>query len=179
MTPLELKARYNELYEKMKHSKDVSNMHIFGDAFTRTFEKLADMHPDMAEAIINLLSAVEFRNFVTAEEAMAVAMRFINADKSITGATEDSKGAHWKMEEMKAFLQSRNLPPENKPYYNWPALWLTVNMEYSDYADTLVDVLGTKDGEKIATTCYKLALRKLADPDRPHFIRPYFNLNSD
>lgn len=49
-------------------------------------------------------------------------------------------------------------------------------MVYSDYADTLVDLLGTKDNEKLATACYKMAIRKLKDPDRPRFLRDYFHL---
>lgn len=176
MTIQELQTRYDELYSIMAQSKDVRDMHIFGDAFSRLFKKTAEMHPDLAQATINLLMAVEFYNFATSEEANTVAMQFINADKGITGATEDSKGPHWRMDDMKAFLQSRNIPVEEKPYYNWPALWLTVNMVYSDYADTLVDLLGTKDNEKLATACYKMAIRKLKDPDRPRFLRDYFHL---
>ena len=176
MTQQELITRYNELYAQLSQSKDVKNMHIFGDAFSRVFKKMAEMHPDIAASTLNLLSAIEFNNFASEAEASAVAAKFLNADKVITGAAEESKGPHWIMDEMKAFLQSRNLPVEEKPYYNWPALWLTVNMIYSDYADTLVEVLGTKDSEKLATTCYKLALRKLKDPDRPSFLREYFSL---
>ena len=151
-------------------------MRTFGEAFTRLFNKVAEVHPDLAEATLNLLNSIEFNNFVTVEDATELAGKFVNADKMLTGSPDGSKGAHWRMDEAKAFLTSRNLPTEEKPYYNWPALWLTLNMIYSDYADTLVEVLGTKDGEKIATTCYKFAISKLKDPDRPRFIRSYFSL---
>ena len=53
-----------------------------------------------------------------------------------------------------------------------------MNMEYSDYADALVEILGTKESEKIATASYKMAVSKLKDLDRPHFIREYFDLDS-
>lgn len=176
MTTQELKARYSELYNTMKESKDVANMRTFGEAFTRLYNKVSEVHPDLAMATLNLLESINYNNFVTAEDATELAGKFINADKTLTGAPEGSKGAHWRMDETKAFLVSRNLATEEKPYYNWPALWLTMNMMYSDYADTLVEVLGTKDGEKIATTCYKFAISKLKDPDRPRFIRSYFSI---
>lgn len=176
MATQDLKARYNELYNTMKESKDVANMRTFGEAFTRLFNKVAEVHPDLAMATLNLLESINYNNFVTAEDATELAGKFINADKMLTGSPDGSKGAHWRMDEAKAFLASRNLPTEEKSYYNWPALWLTMNMIYSDYADTLVELLGTKDGERIATACYKLALGKLKDPDRPRFIRSYFSL---
>ena len=172
----EMIKRYSELYAIMENSGDVSKMQIYGGALSQLFARVAEINPELAENTLNLLSAIEFNNFASEAEASAVAAKFLNADKVITGAAEESKGPHWRMDEMKAFLQSRNLPVEEKPYYNWPALWLTVNMIYSDYADTLVEVLGTKDSEKLATTCYKLALRKLKDPDRPSFLREYFNI---
>lgn len=175
-TTAELLARYKELYLTMVESKDVANMRTFGEAFTRLYNKVSEVHPELADATLNLLESIEFNNFVTVEDATELASKFINADKALTGSPDGSKGPHWRMDEAKAFLSSRNLPTEEKPYYNWPALWLTMNMIYSDYADTLVELLGTKDGERIATACYKLALGKLKDPDRPRFIRSYFSL---
>ena len=176
MTTQEMKALYKELYNTMVESKDVANMRTFGEAFTRLFNKVAEAHPDLAVATLNLLESINFYNFVTTEDANELAGKFINADKMLTGSSDGSRGAHWQMDEAKAFLTSRNLPTDEKPYYNWPALWLTMNMMYSDYADTLVELLGTKDGEKIATACYKLALGKLKDPDRPNWLREYFHL---
>lgn len=176
MTAQEMIARFTELYDVMRNSKDVADMQTFGNAFTQLYVRVAEQNPELAEQTLNLLFAVEFYNFASTAEASAVAAKFINADKLTTGAAEESKGPHWRMDDMKAFLQSRNIPVEEKPYYNWPALWLTVNMVYSDYADTLVDLLGTKDNEKLATACYKMAIRKLKDPDRPRFLRDYFHL---
>ena len=74
-------------------------------------------------------------------------------------------------------LSSRGIALDEKPYFNWWALWLTINMVYSDYADTLADLLATKDQEKLAVACYKLAIRHLKDPDRAEFIRAYFGLD--
>lgn len=177
MTTQEIKARYAELYKKMAGSKDVANMKLFGTAFTNMFDKVASMHPDIAMATLEFLSAMEYHNFVTLPEATAAASHFINDDTFVSGATEPTKGAHWPMEALKSFLVQRGLPLEEMPYYNWPALWLTVNMEYSDYAEALAKLLDSKENEKIATASYTLAVKKLKDKDRPHFIREYFELD--
>lgn len=177
MTQNELKAQFTELYDKMRMSKDVSNMKIFGVAFTKMFDKVAVSNPDLARMTIEFLSAIEYHNFVTTVEASEVASRFVNNDMILTGNGEPTKGAHWSMDTAKSFLASKNIPTDEKPYYNWSALWLTMNMIYSDFASVLADVLETKDAEKIAVTSYKMAVARLKDIDRPHFVREYFELD--
>lgn len=177
MTPQELKETYKRLYDGMMTSKDVSKMKIFGAAFTDMFGKVAQAHPDIAQAAIDMLAAIEYHNYATKQEAMEMADKFINDDTLISGGVEPTRGAHWNIELLKGFLTQKNLPLEEKPYYNWAALWLTVNMIYSDYANVLAELLGSKDNERIATACYKMAIKKLKDLDRPHFIREYFHLD--
>lgn len=177
MTTQEMKARYAELYENMAESKDVSKMMLFGTAFTQMFDKVAMMHPDVAMSTLDFLASVEYNNFVTSAEATNTASKFINDDTSISGASQPSKGAHWTMETLKNFLVQKGLPLEEKPFYNWPALWLTANMEYSDYAEAFSKMLGSKDNEGLATCAYTFAIKKLKDKDRPHFIRRYFDLD--
>lgn len=176
MTTKELIDRYTQLYGVMKSSRDVSKMKMFGTTFTNMFNQVAEKHPEIAMATIDMLSAIEYNNYVTMAEAMEVAHDFINDDKAIMGTSQESKGPHWKADEVKAVLSSRGIPLEEKPYYNWWSLWLTINMVYSDDADTLAELLHTKDQEQLAVACYKFALRKLKDPDRLHFIREYFDL---
>ena len=114
----------------MKMSKDVSKMKIFGAAFTDMFGKVAQAHPDIAQATIDMLAAIEYHNYVTKQEATGIAEKFINDDTLITGSVEPTRGAHWHMDTLKGFLSQRGIALEEKPYYNWPALWLTVNMIY-------------------------------------------------
>lgn len=178
MNTQELKARYNELYADMEQSKDVSKMKAFGVAFTALFNKFAEVHPDIAEVAIEMLSMIEYNNFVTKEEAIDISSSFINDDMTVTGSTEHTKGAHWSMDALKTFLEQKGLPTEEKPSFNWYALWLTVNMVYSDYADAFVSLLGRNDNETIAVASYTFALKKLKDLDRPKFIRAYFHLDA-
>lgn len=172
-----MKAAYDRLYQVMKGSKDVSKMKMFGTTFSNMFYQVAEKHPEIAMATIEMLSAIEYNNYVTMAEAMDVAHDFINDDTMVTGLPEPSKRAHWSMESLKSFLMQKGLPLEEKPYYNWCALWLTVNMIYSDFANTFVELLGAKDNERIAVASYKMAVKKLKDLDRPHFIREYFDLD--
>ncbi|MBO7343663.1 MAG: hypothetical protein J6U45_06495 [Alistipes sp.] len=172
-----MKDSFQSLLTTAVEARDPAKMQILADSYTRLFGKVAEAHPDIAMAALALLAPIEYHNYLTAEEATAIASKFINADRNVSGASEYTKGAHWGMDVLKSFLSSRNLPAEEKPYYNWPALWVTVNMIYSDYADTLADLLGSKENERLATAAYKMALRKLKDPDRPQFIRDYFNLD--
>lgn len=177
MTTNEIRTRYAELYENMKGSRDVSKMKRFGVAFSMMFDKVALQHPDIAMATLAMLEPIEYNNFVTPAEATEVAQGFINDDTLLSGATEPSRGAHWSIEILKGFFTQRGIPLEDKPYYNWPALWLTVNMIFSDYADALTKIVGSKDNEKIAMASYSLAVKKLKDRDRPQFIREYFDLD--
>ncbi len=178
MTHAEINEFYNKLYQTMATSKDVSKMMMFGTAMSAMFAEVARTNPTLAQATLEALAGLEYNNYVTPVEATGVTSHFVNNDSRLTGNAEPTHGAHWTMDAVKSFLTSRNIPVEEKPYYNWPALWVTMNMEYSDYAGTLVEILGTKESEKIATASYKMAVSKLKDLDRPHFIREYFGLDS-
>lgn len=173
----DLLAQFSARYEQMSASKDVSKMKLFGSAMSKMFAKVAVVAPDVAFNTLEMLGAIEFHNYVSAGEAQEVAAAFINDDKVVMGASSGTHGAHWRPEEVKAVLSSRGIPLEESPYYNWWALWLVVNMVYSDDADTLADMLGTKEQEVLAVACYKLAVRHLKDPDRPAFVREYFHLD--
>lgn len=177
MTAQELKDLFQRCYDEVVESKDPAKMRILGGVTLRMYNKMADAHPDIAQRELEAMMAIGFYNYVTMAEATEIAARFVNDDRAVTGSAEPSKGAHWSMGTAKDFLTSKNIPLEDKPYYNWPALWVTMNMIYSDFADELVELIGAKDGEKIAVASYKMAIKKLKDLDRQHFIREYFELD--
>ena len=178
MTSNELKTKFAEYMAIAVESKDSTKMRVLGDSYTLLFNEMADAQPTMVMAAFNLLATIEYNNYVTAEEATKIAASFVNDDKAITGNTEPSKGAHWSMEVLKNFLLQKGLYLEEKPFYNWPALWLTINMEYSDYANVMSESLGTKENERLAMIMYKMANSKLKDADRPNFIRKYYGLDN-
>lgn len=177
MTTQEMREQFALLYNTMRESKDVAKMKHFGTAFSQMFDKVAVSDAKLAMATLDVLSAMEYNNYVTASEAIEEASHFINDDVTITGNSEPSRGARWSMDTAKGFLATRGLPFEEKPYYNWPALWLTMNMIYSDYAEVIAEAVGEKNADKIGETSYKMAVKKLKDKDRPNFIREYFELD--
>ena len=176
MSEQKLKEAFKRLYMDMAASKDVGKMQMFGRAFTKVFDDLADKHPELAQSVIEMLQAIEWNNYVTVAEATGVAAHFVNSDQSVTGATGPSRGAHWSMDALKSFLGQNGHPLEEKPYYNWAALWLVVNMMYSDFANVFAEMSGAKENEKLATASYQMAVARLKDVDRPRFIRAYFDL---
>lgn len=168
---------FEERYDKMAHSNDVYNMRVFGDASRKMFDKLSDTYADFAGQILNDLEAVCYNNYLTAEEAKRIGKMLINDDAALTDNHEHTTGAHWSEEDVKGVLASRGLPTMAKPYYNWWALWLTMNVMYSDFVGALVE--GGVDEESIPVWCYLLATKKLSDPDRPRWIRDYFHLDNE
>lgn len=167
----ELIERYDELYDKMKHSKDVKNMKIFGKSEKYMFHELAGVHPDMAEKWLSHLESVEWCNYLSQNEAMNIGRRITNQD--------GTKGFHWNHEVFTNAVKSLGGVVENKPYYNSYALCVTANMVYSDHAKSIAEDMGYKTpndvpNEKMALSCYKKAVEYLEDVDRGFNVRDYF-----
>lgn len=161
-----MKQRYMELYRKMAESKDVAKMRAFGDAEVWIFGMLADKHPELAQKWLDRLEAAEWHNYLSEAEAVDIVANL----KAQDGRT----GAHWNFATFANAVQSLGGEMENPPYYNKYALWATANMLYSDHAKSARKYVG--DESKMPAYFYDLAVEKLTDVDRPHFIREYFGL---
>lgn len=171
MTKEEMIKRYDELYEKMKSSKDVKNMQIFGQAATWLFTETAKIHPDMAEKFLSHIEAICWDNYLSHSESVNIGNNIINQD--------GSKGFHWSYDVFMKAVQSLGGMTENKPHYNSYALWVVANMIYSDHANSIAQDMGynyAKDipNDKIATSCYRKALELLTDTDHVFNVRTYF-----
>lgn len=171
MNKEQLIERYDELYDKMKHSQDVKNMKIFGKAEKYMFHDLAGAHPDMAERWLSHLEAVCWMNYLSQGEAMNIGKRIENQD--------GTKGFHWNHEVFTNAVKSFGGVVENKPYYNSYALCVTANMIYSDHAKSIAEDMGYKSAaevpnEKMALSCYKKAVECLEDKDEGFKVRDYF-----
>ena len=62
---------------------------------------------------------------------------------------------------------------EDMPYYNCYALWAVANMRYSDNAVSASEFVPKDQMPKFF---YSMAVENLKDPDRPRFVRDYFDL---
>jgi len=161
----DMKRRYEELYNNMASSKDVTKMIIFGNAEKWVFGELLAQNPRLAERWLEKLEASCWNNYLTKTEAEEIVTTLINQN--------GSKGGKWSYMQFEAAVKSLNGMMEDKPYYNNYAMWATANMLYSDHAKSLSEFVQEKDMPK---AIYLLAVEKLKDVDHPRFAREYFGL---
>lgn len=163
--------RYHELYDKMKDSKDVRMMKVFGDAEKYMFRTIAVFHPEMAENWLSHLEAVCWDNYLSDREAVNIGKRMVNQD--------GTKGFHWQYDTYCKAVEALGVRTEDKPHYNSYALFVTANMEYSDHAKSISEDMGYKStsevpNERMVLSCYKKAVEKLKDADAGFSVRKYF-----
>lgn len=161
----DMKRRYEELYNNMASSKDVTKMIIFGNAEKWVFGELMVHNPRLAERWLEKLEASCWDNYLTKAEAEEIVGTLINQD--------GRKGGKWTYAQFEAAVNSLNAKMECAPHFNSYALWATADMLYSDHAESLSEFIDEKDMPK---AIYKLAIEKLKDVDRPRFIRKYFDV---
>ena len=164
----ELIKKYDDLFDEMVSSKDPRRMMAFGEAEKWIFKQLAASHPDLAEHWLVRLEASKWHNYLSKEEA-----------EEIVEGLEEKQGEtvvkryEWDYDEWKKAIEAMGGEIHNKPYYNCYALWATMNMLYSDHVNTMNMFVQPPLRLKMY---YHLALDKLMDVDRPHFVRGYFHL---
>ena len=173
MNKEEMRCKYKHLYKMMSEGRDPEKMQIFGMAEEHIFHRLTESDPAMAEAWLAMLMPVEWNNYLTKDEAKEIGEHMENQDGTM--------GFHWPCDVLFSAVESLGGVIEEMPYYNKYALAATMNMIYSDHADSIaVDMGGKKasdiPNEKMAMSCYRKAVEKLKDPDRPRFVRWYFHV---
>ena len=165
-TQEEMKKEFAALYQMMATSNDVAYMHIFGNVHKEMMDWMILNKPDVAEEMLLKLEAIRWCQYLTPKEA----------DKIIAGM--DPK-APWSREAWKSAMESFGLPLEEQPYYNRCALFVEMSKMYSDFGDTIAELLGkplTANDKDIIAACYKMALKTLKDKDGVYDIRRYFGL---
>jgi hypothetical protein len=157
----------------MRSSKNPAKMMIFGEAEVWAFEQVAEKQPRIAELWLDKLEATHWNNYLSKAEADEIAATIVNQN--------GSRGAHWTYDTFKGAVESLGGKMSEEPYYNCYALWITANMIFSDHAQSIAEDMGQRSpnevpNEKMALSCYKKAIEKLKDPDRPRFVREYFDV---
>lgn len=161
----ELKKIYDELYEDMATAKDPKKMMVFGEAEKWMFHALADKHPEIAEMWLTKLEAGKWHNYLSKSEAEQIASKLLNQD--------GTRGPHWSYETFREAVESLGAKIKDEPYYNCWALWTVANMLYSDHHKSTSEFVPADQEPRFF---YTMAVEKLKDPDRPKFVREYFNL---
>ena len=165
--------RYHALYDDMARSSDPSKMKVFGEAEKWAFAQAVERNPRMAEMWLDKLEATHWKNYLSKSEADDIVGKMVNQN--------GSRGAHWPYDTFKGAVEALGGKMSDEPFYNCYALWATANMIFSDHAQSIAEDMGYKTiaevpNEKMALSCYKKAVEKLHDSDRPRFVSDYFGV---
>ena len=168
MNSQELKSAYTALYGYMAESQDPKNMKAFGRVMTEMFMWFANNKPEAAQEWLDKLESIKWKQYLTQKEADAIIARM-------------QPRAPWNREVWNNAMDSLGLKKEDEPCYNRCALWVAMNMVYSDHAETIArnvlkKPLAEVPTEQIVTRIHALALDLLCDKDGVFNIRTYFGL---
>jgi hypothetical protein len=166
----EIIKKYEELYADMATAKDPKKMMVFGEAEKKIFHSLAEKHPELAEMWLGMLESGRWNNYLSEEEAEEIVESLMEkqGDRYV-------QRHEWDYPILKSAVLSMGGKVSEEPYYNCWALWATMNMLYSDHAETAREFV--QPSNMRVKFFYKLALDKLKDFDRPRFVREYFHLH--
>jgi len=165
-TVTELKERYEQLYKDMAASNDTSKMMLFGSVMNELMEYVVKRDSAFAEQEIDKLESMNWKQYLTKSEAESICK---NLDPE----------CKWSFDAWENALKSLDLETERKPCFNKYALWVTMNAQYSDHAETIAQkileaTLEEASTEQMISTIHALALDSLLDKDERFNVRKYF-----
>lgn len=167
MEQKEIMNMFDKLYTKMSTSSDPSNMHVFGNTMKSMFKDMMEWRPDVAQEYLDKLEAINWKNYLSKKEAV-----------TIVNGMEPSGG--WDVSEWERCMENMDFRTEDSPYYNKWAMYVAMNMIYSDSASTIAKIAGKSLPEMPKEEMFKaihcLALDKLKDKDGMFNIRAYFHV---
>ena len=167
MSAEELKKEYHSLYEYMAMSQEPEYMKLFGSVMTEMFNWYAANKPDAAEEWLGKLEAIRWDNYLTHKEAERI-------------VADMQPKAPWNLDVWKGAMKSLGLDTEDNPCYNCYALWVAMNMVYSDHGESIANIIGMPlqeiKPEIIVPAVHSLAVDLLCDEDSRFSIRRYFGL---
>ena len=168
MTAQELRDKYNSLYAYMAASRDPENMKLFGRVMSEMMEWMIVNKADVAEQWIEKLCAIKWDNYLTTAEAEKI-------------VSEMRPAAPWSRSVWRDAMDSLELAKEHEPHYNSCALWVVMNMVYSDSAETIAKLMGGTiddvDSAEMVKAVHAFAVDKLTDEDGRFDVRHYFGLS--
>lgn len=160
MNEQEMKDKYSELYQYMAQSRDPKNMEVFGHVMTEIMHWLIANKPREAQAWIEKLESIKWRNYLTPSEADDI-------------VADMEPKAPWTRDQWNQAMQNAGFEMEEWPYYNRCALYATMNMIMSDSSESIKKYVTS---DKLFAFVHSLALDKLKDKDQKFAIRSYFGL---
>ena len=167
MTTEELKSQYNDLYERMAASRNTDYMKVFGKVMTEMYDWFSINKREVAEEWLMKLESIKWNNFLTPAEAENIVSEMIPK-------------ALWSRDTWQNAMQSLGLEIENEPRYNSCALWVVMNMIYSDHGNSIANLINQPlesiPVETIVPAIYSMAIDLLCDKDKRFNVRKYFSV---
>lgn len=167
MEQKEMMETFNRLYNHMANSNEPRYMHIFGETMKCMMKDMISMKPELGQEYLDKLKAIEWSNYLTKKETMAI-------------VGEMTPKGKWDFSTWEKEITEYDLCKEEKTCYNKYALFATMNMIYSDSFKSISVIAGKKPeemtDEEIFLDIHMLAIDKLKDSDGVFDIRDYFKL---
>lgn len=156
---------HEKMYYQMVDSEKEENMQLLGSVFLWLMEQVKQANPTVYREAVEKMNAAHWCNYLTEKEATCIVSKLEGQD--------GQKGAKWSFAQVSDAVEKIGGKLECEPYYNRHALYVAINMIYSDFAKTLAEYV---EADKMFEVVYRLAVAKLKDADRPRFIRKYFDV---
>lgn len=167
MEQKEMMSEFNTLYGSMVTSNKPENMRTFGDVMKCMMKDMVTMKPELAQEYIGKLESIKWKNYLTKKEAIAI-------------VSEMNPNGGWDYGEWEKAMEAQDARMEDSPYYNKYALFVTMNMIFSDSANTIAVIAGKTlqeiSKDEMFADVHMLALDKLEDKDGNFGIRQYFHV---
>ena len=163
-----MKQEFASLYDLMANQQDVKYMRVFGNVHREMMDWFIQNKPDLAQEWLDKLESIRWHQYLTPKEA----------EKILAGM---DPAAPWKRDQWKSVMEGLGLPLEESPYYNSCALFVEMNKQHSDHAQSLADKVWKKPlsaipTEELIPVIHALAIDVLRDKDGVYNIRSYFGL---
>lgn len=166
MEKSELKQKYHALYEYMATSNKTEYMMLFGTVMNEMMDWMIENKSEAATEWVEKLCSIKWHNYLTRKEAEHI-------------VSEMQPKAPWNYNTWLSAMESFGLKTEEEPCYNSYALWVAMNMEYSDSGESIAELMNMPlaeiPAEKIVKATHRFALDKLKDKDGVFCIRKYFS----
>ena len=160
-------SEFSSLYGMMANSGKPEYMHTFGEVMKCMMKDMVALKPDLAQEYLGKLCSIKWNNYLTKKEAMTI----------VSGM--NPKGG-WDYAEWEKMMEKLDARMEDTPYYNRYALFVAMNMVFSDSATSIAVIAGKTLEEipedELFADVHMLALDKLEDKDGMFDIREYFHV---
>lgn len=164
---MEILDNFDKLYSQMVDLNNPQTLQVFKETMRSMMKCIAEWNLDAAQEFICKLESINWNNYLSEKEA-----------RTIVGNMNPSGG--WNISDWERLMGAENYSFENCPYYNKWALYVAMNMIYSDSMETIAKIKGKAlenlSEEEIFIAVYMLALDKLKDKDGMFNIRAYFHV---